>query len=230
MRRGLRAAVFGAVAFGALSATSSSVALDLTPLITDVTEDGSTYRQVSFKDGERKIVFAPPAGWSCAGEPGRFEFRPASSQFTQGVIESTSSIVPKAGDSAAVDAFKKQVLADLPAAAAEPAVVTEGANTLLIGGYPSYEVVLTYKLWGKLLERSVLLVKFEKQPLIFRFTAEKAEYAALLPGFRRSVMSLHSVEPKPAPKPEMLTEARGGPNSPQSPMVAAAAATPTSSP
>jgi hypothetical protein len=172
-------------------------AIDLTPAVTDRVEDGVTYREASFKTPEGKLLFVLPPGWTIFGDKDRAQMASAD-KLAQGAIEVVLLQKPAPLDDGAITKFKEQVLASLPVGAAKVVTVSEAQNTIMPGGNPSFEFVISYDLWGKSYQRSVLLVNGPKDRLTFRFTCSTADFPVFNTHFRRSLMTWHAIETPPA--------------------------------
>src|SRR6476646_2496888 len=170
--------------------------LDLTPSTTEYTEDGTTYRVVDFKNGDGVVKFYPPEGWLVRGQKTRLQLTPQKS-LSEGVVEVNPLVAPQPLDENVVVAFRQGVLAALPPGSSNPKIISEAPNTLMPGGKPSFEILISYQLWGKGFQRSVLLVNGPLEHLVFRFTATKEDFEVLHNAFRRSVASWQWVD-KPA--------------------------------
>jgi len=171
--------------------------LDLTPSTTEYTEDGTTYRVVNFKNGDGVVQFFPPDGWMVRGQQTRLQLTPPKKDLSEAVVEVTPLVAPQPLDESVVAAFRQGVLAALPSGSSNPKIVYEAPNTLMPGGKPSVEIVISYQLWGKSFQRSVLLVNGPQEHLVFRFTARVEDFNLLQNAFRRSVASWQWVD-KPA--------------------------------
>ena len=184
---------------------SSDAAIDLTPKVTEVTDDGVTDREVSYKTPEGRVVFTLPPGWTIRGQSARSQITGPASSSVEAVIEASPLEKPEPLDAAAIAKFKQQVLATLPAGSAKITTVSEAENSLMPGGNPSFEIVVSYDLWGKTFQRSALLVNGSHDRLTFRFSCLKADFAALNTSFRRSLMTWHAVAATEAPKTVVVT-------------------------
>jgi len=184
---------------------SSHAAVDLTPVVTELVDDGVTYREVSCKSPEGKVVFTLPPGWTIRGQKDRAHMTGTDRSFAEAVIEATPLQKPEPLDEAAIAKFKQQVLATLPAGSTKVTTVNEAQNSLMPGGHPSFEIVITYDLWGKIFQRSALLVNGPQDRFTFRFTCLKADFAPLDTNFRRSLMTWHTVAEKESPKSVVAT-------------------------
>ena len=190
--------------FPALVGTSYA-AVDLTPMVTEVVDDGVTYQEVSCKTPEGKVVFTLPPAWTIRGQKARAQMTGPDKSFAEAVIEATPLEKPEPLDEAAIAKFKKQVLATLPAGSTKVTAVNEAHNSLMPGGNPSFEIVITYDMWGKIFQRSALLVNGPQDWLTFRFTCLKADFTTLNTTFRRSLMTWHTVAAKESPKSVVAT-------------------------
>ena len=168
--------------------------LDLTPTTREYSEDGATYRVINLKNGDGTVKFFPPDGWTVRGQSTRLQLVPSQKELSEAVVEVTPLVAPQPLDEAVIAAFKQRILATLPAGSSNVTVVAEAANTLMPGGKQSFEIVLSYQLWGKGFQRSALLVNGPQEHLIFRFTAKKDDFNLLQNAFRRSVASWQWVD------------------------------------
>jgi hypothetical protein len=180
-------------------------AIDLTPAITELIEDGVTYREVSCKTPEGKVMFTLPPGWTIRGQKDRAQITGTNRSSAEAVIEATPLEKPEPLDEAAIAKFRQQVLATLPAGSTKIATVNEAQNSLMPGGNPSFEIVITYDLWGKIFQRSALLVNGPQDRFTFRFTCLKADFTPLNTNFRRSLMTWRAVATKESPESVVIT-------------------------
>ena len=170
-------------------------ALNLTPATNEYTEDGTTYRVVDLKNGEGAVRFFPPEGWLVRGHSTRLQLNPPKNDFSEAVIEASPLPAPKPLDEATTNAFKEQVRATLPSGSQAITTVFEASNTIMPAGKDTFEIVVSYQLWGKTFQRSALLVNGPEDRLLFRFTALKDDFNALNCIFRRSVATWQWIEP-----------------------------------
>ncbi|MEY2481534.1 MAG: hypothetical protein QOK24_62 [Verrucomicrobiota bacterium] len=170
--------------------------LDLTPRSKEYVEEGVTYRQVNFKNGDGSVTFFPPPGWTMRGQGNRLQLNPEKN-LVEAVVEATPMPAPKPLDEAAMVAFKEKILATLPGGSTAVTTVFEAQNTIMPGGNFTFEVMVAYQLWGKTFQRSALLVNTPQDRLIFRFTSPREDFAQFNTAFRRSVASWQWIEPSP---------------------------------
>jgi hypothetical protein len=177
---------------------SSQAGIDLTPQVTDVVEDGVTSREVSFKTPEGKVLLTLSPGWAIRGQKQRAQIT-GKDQATEAVIEAVPIEKPEPLNDEAIAKFKQQVVAGLPAGSAKVTTISEAANSLMPGGNPSFEFVITYDLWGKVFQRSALLVNGPHDRLVFRFTSVQQDFSNLNTQFRRIAMTWRAIETKQPP-------------------------------
>jgi hypothetical protein len=177
----------------ALAVGTSRGAIDLTPAVVEVTDEGQTYREVTFKMPEGKVLFTMPPAWTIRGQRDRAQMTGPDKSPAEAVVEATPLEKPAPLDEAVTEKFKQQVIAALPPGCVKVSTVSEAQNAIMPGGNPSFEFVITYELWGKVYQRSALLVNAPQDRLTFRFTCLKADYALLNTHFRRSLMTWRSV-------------------------------------
>jgi hypothetical protein len=184
--------------FSVLGFVNNSYAgIDLSPAVTTIVEDGVTFHEVGFKTAEGKVAFTLPTGWTITGQKNRAQMSPSGDKSAaEAVVEAASLEKPAPLDEATMAAFKQQVIATLPAGSTKITTVIEAQNSIMLAGNPSFEVVVSYDLWGKVFQRSALLVNGAQERLAFRFTCSKADFSALNTVFRRSLMSWHAVSVK----------------------------------
>jgi hypothetical protein len=178
---------------------NARAAVDLTPVVTDVVEDGSKYREASFKTPEGKLTFVLPPGWTISGQKDRAQLA-SPDKLSDALIEAIPMQKPEALDEAVITKFKQQVLAALPPGSAKVKTVAEAQNSIMPGGYPSFEFVVSYDLWGKSYQRSVVLANGPQDRLTFRFTCAQADFIVLNTNFRRSLMTWRAVATNQPPK------------------------------
>ena len=181
--------------------SSSHATIDLNPMVTAVVEDSVTYYEVGFKTPEGKVAFTLPPGWTIRGQKNRAQMTaPADKASAEAVVEVTPLEKPAPLDDATIAAFKQQVIATLPPGSTKVTTAYEAQNSLMLSGNPSFEFVITYDLWGKVFQRSALLVNGPQDRLTFRFSCLRADFAGLNTNFRRSLMSWHAVVAKESPQ------------------------------
>ena len=162
-----------------------------------VDEDGIKSEQLRFKSDAGTVLLVPPDKWTFSGGAGRLQFRAPGKEHFEAFIEAVSSEGQMPIDDAVRAQFKQQVLATLPHGSQKIETLTEADNTLMPAGNPSFEVFLSYVLWGKSFRRSALLVHTPRERLVFRLTALEADFPSLMNQFRGSMMSWQFIEAKP---------------------------------
>src|SRR4051794_18707324 len=87
---------------------SSHAAIDLTPSVADIVEDGVTSREVSFKTPEGKMLLTLSPGWAIRGQKQRAQIT-GKDQSAEAVIEAVPLQKPEPLDEEAIAKFKQQV-------------------------------------------------------------------------------------------------------------------------
>lgn len=173
--------------------------INLTPVLEEYQNDGFTFRQLAFKDDKRKVTLQLPNGWSYRGGAARLQLMPGGdNKFAEAVIEALPLEAPVQWDAATPQNLERQTLAGVPPGSQDVAVVSLDENPVLLGGNPSFEVVVTYKMLGKTFQRSDVYVNCPHAQLIFRLSAPKSEFDPLNAIFRRAVLSWQWVAPAAA--------------------------------
>ena len=178
---------------------SSYAAIDLTPAVTDHVEDGVMSRNASFKTPEGNVLVTLSPDWTIRGQKDRAQITGADKSM-DAVIEAAPLQKPEPLDEATMTKFKQQVVAGSPVGSTKVTIVSEAQNSIMPGSNPSFEVVVTYDLWGKAFQRSVLLVNAPQDRFVIRFTALKQDFEALNTEFRRMLMTWRAIATKQAPK------------------------------
>ena len=174
-----------------LLASVALASIDLTPMPSDYEEDGFKYRMLTFKHGERKIEYVPPGSWAVRGAPDRLQLNPPDSRFAEAIVQAVPLEQAVVLDEARMAALEQQIIATLPAGSQSPEVLQRLDNPIMLGGQPSFGVVVAYQNLGQKFQRSVVFVHAADVQLVLRFTAEKSEFDKLYSIFRQSLTSWH---------------------------------------
>jgi hypothetical protein len=181
-----------------LVAAAAHAAVDLTPIPSDHEEHGMKYRMLTFKYGDRKIEYVPPAAWAVRGAADRVTFAPPSSRFAEAQVQAVPLQAPVPLDDARVLALEQQAIRELPGGSQSPEVLERTPTPLALGDNPSYGFRLSYQNLGQTFHRTVIFVHAPEALLVFRFTAEKGEFEKLYGLFRQSLTTWHWTQPPAA--------------------------------
>lgn len=177
-------------------ALSSKAALDLAPLPTEFDGEGVKYTQLAFKDDDKQALYVLPQLWSFRGSSNQCRLTPpARFPKAEAIIDAMPLAAPQALDEKGTEAAKQQLLASLGPSAQNVKVIAEEQSPLLIGGnIATYEVTVTYQIYGEAFSRSVLFANLPDAQLRFKLTGPTKDFDALHRLFRASLISWHWVE------------------------------------
>src|SRR6478752_10748191 len=95
-------------------AISARAGIDLTPSASEYTAEGNTFRQLSFKDGKRQIVYELPRQWSYRGDGTSVQLSPPNSVRADASIQVTDLAKPQPFDETLFAALRDQALRTAP--------------------------------------------------------------------------------------------------------------------
>jgi hypothetical protein len=180
---------------GAISARG---AIDLTPTTSEYTAEGVTFKQLSFKDGKRRILYELPSQWSYRGDATGLQLVPQNSTGADASIQVAAIPRPQAFEEKLFAALRDQSLRAAPPGAQNVTLLNEEFNPVRLERGDAYCVTISYQALGETFLRSTLSVNLPDAQLTFRLTARKADFEVLQRTFRSSILSWHWVEPDPA--------------------------------
>jgi hypothetical protein len=183
----------------AACAISARGAIDLTPTASEYTAEGVTFRQLSFKDGKRRVVYELPRQWSYRVDGTSLQLAPQNSVRADASIEVADLPKPQAFDEKLFGALREQSLRAAPTRAQNVTLLNEEFNPVRLERGDVYAVTISYQALGETFVRSMLYVNLPDAQLTFRLTARKADFEPLQRAFRSSILSWHWVEPNPPP-------------------------------
>jgi hypothetical protein len=179
-------------------AISARGAIDLTPTASEYTAEGVTFRQLSFKDGKRRVVYELPRQWSYRGDGTGLQLVPQNSVGADAFIRVADIPKPQVFDEKLFAALREQSLRAAPPGAQNVTLLNEESNPIRLERGDVYAVTISYQTLGDTFVRSMLYVNLSDAQLTFRLTARKLDFERLQRAFRSSILSWHWVEPDPA--------------------------------
>jgi hypothetical protein len=179
-------------------AFSAHAGIDLTPSASEYTAEGVTFKQLSFKDGERRVVYELPHLWTFRGDGASLQLVPPNSVRADASVQVADIAKPQAFDEKAIAALKEQSLRGAPPGALNVTLLNEELNPVRLQRGDVYAITISYQTLGETFVRSVLYVNLSDEQLTFRLTARKADFEPLQRAFRSSILSWHWVEPSAA--------------------------------
>jgi hypothetical protein len=179
-------------------AISARGGIDLTPSVSEYTAEGTTFRQLSFKDGKRRVVYELPRQWNYQGGKTSLQLTPPGSVRADASIQVVEIAKPQAFDETLFAALRGQSLRATPPGTQNPTVVSEELNPVRLEQGDVYGVTISYQALGDTFLRSTLYVNLPDAQITFRLTARKADFERLQRAFRSSILSWHWTEPPAA--------------------------------
>lgn len=171
-----------------LSVASAAAAIDFTPVVSELTSEGFTYRTVTLKQDGAPVTFVAPLGWTVRGNTDALQLTPSKTDFAEGAIRAAPLTSP-AFDGPVVAALEQNALASAPPTSQGAKVESKRENPVVFGHRLSYEIVISYAILGETFQRSFVLVNLDDMQLVFRLSAKKAGFEKLNDAFRRSITS-----------------------------------------
>jgi hypothetical protein len=165
--------------------------IDLTPSVTEYTAEGVKFRQLIFRDNKERIEYELPTGWSFDGSSSALRLKPPQGTFAEAVVQAAALSKAQPLDENARASLKQKVVADLPAGSQLAKIEQETESPLLLGGQPTFELIVSYQLMGEKFCRSILFGNRSNVQWSFRLTAKKTDFGQLQAEFRRSILSWH---------------------------------------
>lgn len=170
---------------------SARCAVDLAPIPSEFEGEGIKYTRLTFKDDKRRVVYVPPQLWSYRGSSSQLRLTPpANFPRAEATIETTPLPVPAPLDDKAMEIAKQQLFASLGPSMMGAKIVSEETSPLMINGnIATYEVTISYQIYGEVFTRSVLFANLPDAQLRFKLSAPKKDFEALHRLFRASLVS-----------------------------------------
>ena len=180
-----------------LTWSTVDAAIDFTPVPGERNQEGIIFKQLVFREKERKITYQHPDGWSYVGDSKRLRLNPPNVAQAQADIEQAALRTPQPIDEAAL---RDQAMTALPPGSLKATIVTEEQNPLQINRHDTYGVTINYVLHGQEYMANILFANLDDTQLRFRFVARKQDFEKLFRAFRGSLFLLQWTE-EPRAKP-----------------------------
>jgi hypothetical protein len=169
-----------------LLAGSAYAGLELTPQSEEYELEGVKLHQLVFNDGGHRVTYAPPRKWTYSGGGNRFVLRPASESNAEAVITVSNLSRPETFDAATIKRLSDDVLASIPPGSTNVSVVSQQLNPILIGGKPTFQIVISYNSYGQAYTRSVMFLDRQNDQVRFQLTASQNVFREAQKAFERS--------------------------------------------
>lgn len=181
----------------AFTLSTADGAIDFTPVPGERNQEGIIFKQLIFREKERKITYEHPKGWSYAGDSKGVRLTPPNVAQAQADIEQSALRAPQPIDEAAL---RDQAMMTVPAGSQQATIVAEERTPLQINRHDTFGVTINYLLHGQEYTANVLFANLDDTQLRFRFVARKQDFEKLFRAFRGSLFLLQWAE-SPKAKP-----------------------------
>jgi hypothetical protein len=171
-----------------LVATSAPAELQLRPDVVEYEMDGSKMICLAFFDGEQRITYTPPHGWTYTGSANALILRPPSCRGEASITRS-SAPARKIFDAEAIRELTDEALLSVPEGANNVSLVSVEKNHLMIERKETLLIIFQYDFYGEPQERSVMLLNRKGELLRFQLTSPKINFSQLQTAFLSSQFS-----------------------------------------
>lgn len=164
--------------------------IDFTPAPGERVLEGIKFPQLFFHQNGRKISYEQPRGWTYSADSSRIRFTPPEVSQAFAEIAQTPLLQPEVLDEEATTRLQFKVMSSVPPNSTGAALVSAEKNPLMIAEHETFEVTISYKLYGEDYSQSVLFMNLQDMQLTFRFVSRKRDFPKLHQAFRGSLCSL----------------------------------------
>jgi len=175
----------------ALAMSAADAAIDFTPVTGERHQEGVIFKQLIFREKDRKITYEQPEGWTYSGNSGGLRLTPPNVAQAQADIEQSALRAPQPIDEAAL---RDLAMKTIPAGSVQAIIVGEEQNPLRINNQDTFGVTINYLLHGQEYTANVLFANLNDTQLRFRFVARKQDFEKLFRAFRGSLFLLQWAE------------------------------------
>ncbi len=182
MDRSIRLLLLGAAVAFAVSAQAD---LKLVPTLEESIGDGSKFKQLSFFDGDKKVIYQPPAGWNYSGSETQLTLSPPKTQ-SRALVVRTSLASPGLFDDKSLEELVRAAVALVPEGSESTTVISQERNPLMIDGKETFLIKLSYTFYGQKYVRSILFLNRGNEQIRFQLTCREADFSELQAAFLRS--------------------------------------------
>jgi hypothetical protein len=179
---------------------TSQAAIDLTPTLTEYKANGLTFQQLVFKDGSRQVTYELPPQWTYRVVGSSVKLLPPNSSSADIFIQAQPLTAPQPLDEKGIAAARQHFLQAVPPTAQTVKLTGDEVDTVPFKT-TNCEFTATYQALGEVFIRRALYINLPDTQLIFRLTAQKAEFENLWRTFRGSVLSWQWIEPASSAAP-----------------------------
>jgi hypothetical protein len=167
--------------------------LQLTPSVSEYELDGVKFKQLAFANGDKKATYQPPAGWSWGGGANQLTLRPAGKSQAEAVISKSQLAGPAAFDDETIKKLVVEAIASVPKDGSAVKVISQEKNPLVINRKETFQVIVSYNLFGQSFDRSILFLNNEREQLRFELVARASDFKELQRAFQSSLYTWQNI-------------------------------------
>lgn len=119
--------------------------LDLTPHETEYEGDGLRFKHLAFRDNDKQVTYAPPAGWDYAGNPNRLVLHPPGNAHAEATISISTLERAQDFNESTLKKLTDEVLVSALTNGTDITLLTQQRNPLLINRKETFLVCVKYK-------------------------------------------------------------------------------------
>ena len=146
---------------------------------------------VAFRKGDAPVQYSPPGKWTLSGGGNKVTLTPPEIPQAEAVMQTRpakTGLVPATEDS--IKTYSDLAVSLLARESSKIVVAEAKLPTIKYSGHAMVEVTLNYVLFGQAFTANYLFLPYDKELIIFQFTARTPDYAPLARLFRASLFSI----------------------------------------
>jgi hypothetical protein len=152
--------------------------------------DDYKFTALFFSDGSKRISYRLPKDWTWSKiHPDRIKFSPPGLNQAESEIAVEKLAQPFAFDEEGKQKLKEKARDLVPKDAEEVQFIGDQSNPIMIGGHDTYEVTLSFILFGQHYKMGLLFAHIGGQQMRFRTIARPEDFDAVHSTFRSSLCS-----------------------------------------
>ena len=152
--------------------------------------DEYKFTALFFADGTKRISYRLPRDWTYSkSAPERIKLSPPAVTRAESEIAVEKLAQPFAFDEEGKQKLKEKARALVPKDAEEVQFIGDQSNPIMIGGHDTYEVTLSFILFGERYKMGLLFAHIGAQQMRFRTIARPEDFDAVHSTFRSSLCS-----------------------------------------
>jgi hypothetical protein len=160
--------------------------LNFTPRVEEYDLEGVKLKQLTFADGERRVIYTPPKKWEYSGSESRLVLHPTTESAAEAVITVSKTQRQEVFDEATTKRLCDEVLASVPGGSINATLVSQQMNPLLIERKDTFLVVINYDYYSQPYTRSVMFLNRQNEQVRFQLTCYRNVFRDLQKAFQNS--------------------------------------------